>query len=488
MKSSNILAFVLGLAAAAPTATCLAAPQDAVFDITQYGAKGDGLTLNTAAIDSAIAACARAGGGTINVPAGTFVTGSVRLYSNMCLCLGPGAVLLASADPKDYKTQQTYGFTGYGAGNKLGILFAVHAENVSITGPGIIDGRPEASLYMDSVQQEEPAIYTRQGKNYMGQNKAEAPVMWRGLYQDRPGPEIVCYDCKNLTLSEFTIRNAADWSIAIVATDGAHINNLTIRNNMSVPNSDGMDFYDCTQVIVSDCDIRAGDDAIAVISTSNLVATNCTLSSRSSGIRIGYNAFNTRNSGNLLFDNIRIYASNRGIGIFQRQKGDMENMIFSNMIIDTRLFPGEWWGHGKPIHISALPGLGNKEVGRISHLRFSHIIARGEEGIVLYGSATSVLNDIRFEDVSLTIAYGPETTAYGGNFDLRPTNNPETGLFRHDIPAIYAQYVDGLSLQNVDIHWEGDLPGYFTKALDYTHATHVTLDKFTGPAAHRARQ
>lgn len=458
-----------------------------VFDITRYGAKGNGVTPATVSINKAIAACVAAGGGTVYVPAGTFVTGSFRLYSNINLFLSPGAVLLGSDKMEDYLLQKELGFSGYGAGNKMGIVYADHAENVSITGTGTIDGRPEASLYMDSVQLEgaDDARYARQGKDYMNADfaRADAPVMWKGVYGDRPGVEVMFSFCKKVTVRDITIRNAADWSMSLMACNDAKVMGISIKNNMSVPNSDGIDMYDSQNVLISDCDIHAGDDGIAVISTSNLTVTNCTLNSRSSGIRIGYNAFNGNNSGNLLFDNIRIYGSNRGIGIFQRQKGDMENMVFSNMIIDTRLYPGQWWGHGEPIHISALPALGSKVVGAIRHVRFSNIIATGEEGVVLYGSPESRLTDIRFDRVSLRLQRGPLTDRYGGNFDLRPTNDPALSIFAHDIPAIYAQYVDGLDFRDLSVSWGADLPSFFTSALECRHFQGLTVDGFEGRAA-----
>ncbi|HEY8971732.1 MAG TPA: glycosyl hydrolase family 28 protein, partial [Puia sp.] len=358
---------------------------------------------------------------------------------------------------------------------------------VSITGPGVIDGRAAAFFYMDSVQvsSEEDSKYTRQGKAYMDPAGAKngGPVMWKGAFADRPGTQIIFHACKKVLIKDITVRNANDWTIDLNACDNARVQGIFIDNDMSIPNSDGIDMYDSRNVIISDCDVRAGDDAIAVIGTSNLSVTNCNLTSRSCGIRIGYNGFNDNNSGNLLFDNIRIYGANRGIGIFQRRKGDMENMIFSNMIIDTRLYPGQWWGHGEPIHISALPGLGFREVGRISHLRFSNIIAKGEEGIVLYGSDESRLQDIRMDRVRLTITKGPLTDQYSGNFDLRAANDSRQALFQHDIPAIYARKTDGLTLKDIDVAWGGGLPSWFTNAIACEQFTDLHIDGVKGSAA-----
>ncbi|MEO9171848.1 MAG: glycosyl hydrolase family 28-related protein, partial [Mucilaginibacter sp.] len=163
-----------------------------VFNIKNYGATGDGHTLDTKGINSAVAACVKAGGGTVLVPSGTFVTGTFLLYSNVNLMLSPGAVIKASANEDDYLMQADYGFSGSGAGGKrLGLIFADHAENVSITGSGVIDGNAAAFFYMDTVQVsgEQDRKYTRQGKDYMkpaGSN-SEAPVMWKGDFANRPG-------------------------------------------------------------------------------------------------------------------------------------------------------------------------------------------------------------------------------------------------------------------------------------------------------------
>jgi len=464
---------------------------DGFFNIKSYGATGDGRTLDTKAINATIAACVKAGGGTVIVPAGTFVTGTFRLFSNINLMLSPGAVIMASPNTNDYLMQADYGFSGSGAGGKkLGIIFADNAENVSITGTGTIDGNAAAYMYLDSVQvsSDEDRKYTRQGKNYMNavDGNKDAPVMWKGAFVDRPGTQLIFHNCKKVTVKDITIRNADDWTFDLNACDDIKVLGISIDNDMRVPNSDGIDMYDSKNVIIADCDIRAGDDGIAVISTSNVKVTNCNIRSRSCGIRIGYNGFNDNDSGNLLFDNIRIDDSNRGIGIFQRRKGNISNMLFSNIIINTRLYPGQWWGHGEPIHISALPGLGFKDVGTISNVRFTNIIATCEEGVVLYGSEESALKDITFNNVQITLVKGKFTAINGGNFDLRATNDSKLAIFKHDIPAIFAHYVSGLTIKGLDVRWDNALPDYFTNAIACDHFQNLIIDGFSGTAGPKA--
>lgn len=439
------------------------------FNVKDYGARGDGNTIDTKAINSAIADCVKHDGGTVFIPAGNFVTGSFQLFSNINLYLDAGAVILASKDTSAYFNEKDFGFEGIGAGERIGIVFAHDANNISITGEGVIDGNGLNFMYKDSLQygMDFDKRYIRQGNKYMDEKygRKDGPILWKGDYRNRPGIEVIFSSCKNVIVKDITIKDAGNWSMAFLNCDDAKVQGISIHNNMDIPNSDGIDSYNTKNLIISDCDIRAGDDALAISASSNVTVTNCNLFSRSSGIRVGYNALTDNPSGNLLFNNIRIYGSNRGIGIFQRMKGDMENMIFSNIIIDTRLHSGQWWGHGEPIHISALPGIGSKTVGKIKNVRFTNIIATGEEGIIIYGSKESILKDIIFDNVQITIKKGELTDSYGGNFDLRPTNDISLGIFKHDIPALYATNVDGMEIKDFKVKRDENLPDFFSYAI-----------------------
>jgi polygalacturonase len=458
-----------------------------VFNIKNYGATGNGRSLDTKAINDAIADCVKNGGGTVYVPAGTFVTGSFQLFSNINLYLDAGAVILASKDTGAYFYEKDYGFNGIGAGERTGVVFAHDAQNVSITGQGTIDGNGLNFMYKDSLQygMDFDKKYTRQGDEYMDQKygRNDGPILWKGDYSNRPGIVVIFSSCKKVSVTGITIKDAGNWSMAFLRCDDSKVQGISIKNNMDIPNSDGIDSYNSKNLIISDCDIRAGDDAIAISASSNVTVTNCNLTSRSSGIRVGYNVLSDDSSGNLLFNNIRIYGSNRGIGIFQRVKGNMENIVFSNMIIDTRLHSGQWWGHGEPIHISALPGNGSKEVGEIKNVRFVNIIAKGEEGIVLYGSKESMLKNISFDNVQLTITKGKLTDSYGGNFDLRPATDISLGIFKHDIPGLFAKNINGLFIKDLQVDWEEKLPGFFSNAIQCEDFQQLTIDGFRGNAA-----
>ncbi|MBM3802122.1 MAG: hypothetical protein FJW26_07390 [Acidimicrobiia bacterium] len=111
--------------------------------------------------------------------------------------------------------------------------------------------------------------------------------------------------------------------------------------------------------------------------------------------------------------------------------------MFSNITIETRLHTGHWWGHGEPIHLSAVPVFEGVVPGAIKNVRFSNVVARSESGIVVHGQKDAVLRDLSFEDVHLTVLPSALAASYGGNFDLSPALKKESALFKHDIPGLY---------------------------------------------------
>jgi hypothetical protein len=293
------------------------------------------------------------------------------------------------------------------------------------------------------------------------------------------------------------ITNSPFWTVHFADCDSVIATGVRLFNNVLVPNNDGMDFTSCRNVVVADCDIRAGDDALVFCGyahhhelpgyhdlrhdSENITVTNCTLLSRSSAIRIGGADQNAMRR--YTFSNIVIHDSNRGIGIFLREEGSIEDMTFSNIIIDTHLYTGDWWGNGEPIHISAVRNKDKGPIGRIKNLKFAHIVATGESGLLVYGTPESVIEDVSFDDVAFQLRNSRLNASSGGNFDLRPVTDPRLNLFRHDIPGLDAEYVKNLSLRDVAITWDGQPEPYFTNAVAISHFDGVRIDSFRGAAA-----
>jgi hypothetical protein len=441
--------------------------------ILKFGAEPG--TLCTPSIQRSIDACYESGGGEVSVPAGEFITGSLRLKSRVILHLESGASLRGSLDPADY----TVGITG------KNLIVCENAVRAGITGPGEIHAR--GSEFYDLTRNHPDIDFdrsrTRQGEGFMPDDafQEHGPAKHR----DRLGMSVCFYHCSGLILRDFVFRDAPHWAFCISFCDDVQIRGLSILNNLLVPNSDGIHCTSSRNVRISDCDIRAGDDAVVVtgfplgkeaasMDTSsdrpgnvsgvveNCVVTNCLLQSRSSGIRIGYGTCPIRGC---VFSNLRIYGSNRGIGIYSRNGGGIEDVIFSDIVIECFLLNGRWWGQGEPIHISAVPEEAGVPAGEIRNVRFHHILAGGGQGIVLYGREDSKLRDIGFDHVRLRIESGPETLASGGNFDLRPADDPREQLFAHEVPGVFARHVHGLDLHHVRLWWGDGLPEFFTHGL-----------------------
>jgi len=452
--------------------------------INQYGAIGDGKTLNTAAIQKAIDAQHEAGGGTVIIPPGVFKTGTFYLKSHINLHLENGAVLLGSENLSDYGI--------YSNGNQLGMIFAQDAENISITGFGTIDGNGRAYVYPNRVKDLpiELKRFTRQGVAYLDTLKGvqDGPVV--PFERKRPYQMVLMSGVKNLNIRDVTIADTPFWGVHVADSDGITITGVRVRNSLLMANADGLNFTSSSNIVISNCDIIAGDDALAFSGYSvhhelpgyrnirrtseNVTVSNCLLQSRSAGIRVG--GIDQNDLKNYRFDNISIYGSNRGIGIFVHQDGSISDIHFSNMTIQTRLHTGDWWGNGEPIHISVIEGAPvERKLGTLKNVSFTNITAASEQGILIYGDDNASMEQLRFRNVHLYIKNGSLQDEYGGNFDLRPTTNLAKNLFKHDIPGIYIKHASNLSLKDVHVTWEANMHKNFKHGLWLEHVRDIEI-------------
>lgn len=469
------------------------------YNILDYGAKGDGKTINTEAINKAVKKCNSTGGGTVLIPSGTFITGTVVLLSNVNLHLEPGAILIGSKDTLDYlKMKSTLFDEGY---SRFGMICAKEAVNISITGSGEINGN--GTHFMNGI--DKPHMggndfdrkFIRQGKEFMkpGTIFEDGPVS----YPFRPGLLITLEQCENINICDVVLKDSPEWTIRIGDCDNVEVRGISILNNQLIPNNDGIHVTTSRNVRISDCNIFTGDDAIIVSGfgnsplpgdslskvnkpltignktgiAENVTVTNCVLSSRSACIRVGYGKHPIRN---LVFSNLIMYESNRGIGVFARNDSRIENVLFSNVIMHTRLHSGHWWGKGEPIHISSLQDEKDGSPGIINNIRFTDITAIAETGILIYGTENSVIENISLNNIKLTINKGRYTDSYGGNFDLRPPYPKDYAIFSHDIPGLYAQHVKHLTVSQFELNWGTGLPQFFTNAIDINYFEDILLE------------
>ncbi len=455
-------------------------------NVKDFGAAGDGATLDTCALNRAIAACHAGGGGTVFVPAGVYLVGTLDLLSDVTLHLDAGSVIKGSPNLADYRVLP---YTSEFRNTTL--ILADGARNIAITGRGTIDGNGVAFVVFDRADtyRDFEASCTRQGEAYFTINDLpdDGPV----VHKPRPGILILLLNCRDIHVSNIKIVDAPNWCLHLARCEDALLTGLECKCSLLLPNSDCVDVSLCRNVRISDCNFEAGDDGIAFSPCAdgfgdgieeNITVENCIISSRSCGIRLGWGEHNFRN---LYFNNIIIRNSNRGIGLFLRRGETIENVVFSNIFIETRLYKGKWWGKAEPIHISSSPDLTpEKRPGCIRNVSFNHVAIESEHGIVIANGDGSTFENISFNDVRIAIKPGPLQESFGGNFDLRPAFDPSMRVFRHDIPALYVKGVKALALRNVEVEWRGELPAFFSEAIEIEDFEDVTIDGFRGRQAH----
>lgn len=192
------------------------------YNISSFGAKNDGITINTPAIQKAIDNCHKGGGGRVVIPPGEFVTGTIILKSGVNLHLEQGARLLGSFDTADYWID----------GRKHGLIYAYQAESISISGEGEIDGRGTSFHIADRVHfgQDFNRMVTRQGEEYFPLTPvpADGPIG----YDARPGMMVLLLQCEQVAIKDVTFRDSPEWCFRIADCDDVIVSGISFHNNL----------------------------------------------------------------------------------------------------------------------------------------------------------------------------------------------------------------------------------------------------------------
>ncbi len=470
---THLLAGILILAAF----TTRAAHETGSYNVLDYGAKGDGTNNDTIAVQQAVEACAANGGGQVLLPGGrTFLTGAILLHSGVDFHLARGAVLKGSPRWQDY-------------GEAGALLFAKDALDVSISGDGVLDGNDHA-VWQNLADKQAGGDVNKSGwwpQSFCG-------VWWpfgrsatdKSLAAGRP-MVVILIGCKHLRIHDITIRNAPSWTIHPVGCDDMVIDSISILNDWNVPNNDGIDLDHCRNVRVANCHIDTADDGIVLKNTpnfagygrsENITVTGCTIASRSCALKLD-EAYAPPGIRNVVFDACVIFRSNRGLCIQSRDAGDIENILFSNITIETQLQPNKWWGAGEPIHISHLPRQPDTKLGHVRHIRFSNILCKSESSIYLRGCTTQPLEDIELDNIRVEV--GKTTDVPGGFYDDRPVGAAAggqfAGIYTNAIAGIFARDVNGLTIRNTQIVWTMPKNCIYGTALDQDRIQNLVLDQ-----------
>ena len=410
--------------------------QSPVFTPMDFGAVGDGLHDDTQAVQACIDAASSLSRDTASstardviatqprvlLPAGhTFLVGPLQLHGNIDYHLEAGSRLLAHPDENRY----TLSAFGDNRGEGMLWLWANGADNLTFSGQGIIDGN---------------------GIAFMGtelDDSYELKPLQDPKFDPRPHV-LTFFACRNLEISGITVQNGAYWTIHLVGCDGAQIHDMSLLNQLKIRNGDGIDLDHTSNVDIWNCLIESGDDCIclknrreygplqgATGGCHHIRVRNCVMTGRSCAIKIG--SENMDSISDILFDHCVIRASNRALGIQNRDEGTVTNVTFQHMRLESWLFSDVWWGKAEPIYVTSYPrAVGNHKdagwrfpkgategrCGEVSRITFRHIEGVSENGCFVGGDVPGKVRDIRFEDVALTLR---RHTHYPlGVYDRRP--------------------------------------------------------------------
>jgi polygalacturonase len=333
--SQRKLYFNVLLVTLASAAACLAMPARALdsshgCDPRTYGAKGDGVSKDTAAIQSAIDACERQGGGTVRLIAGTYLSAPIVLKSHITLHLDKGATLLGSSDHADYQPKTEFREPGLQS-----LVSATNATDVAITGEGVIDGAGETWWEM-----------ARSIKN--------AGVMG----SDHPRPRLVVFDhCKHVRVEGVTIQNSPMWQLVPYYSDDVTIRNIKVLAPARSPNTDAIDPFSSSNVVIDHVFADVGDDDIAIKSgaigspgpdepSRDIVIRNCTFL-HGHGLSIGSEI--AGGARNIRAEHIRFEGTDNGIRVkANRDRGsdvgpllfrDIEMKDVKNALVISEYYP-----------------------------------------------------------------------------------------------------------------------------------------------------
>ncbi|HJQ31659.1 MAG TPA: glycoside hydrolase family 28 protein [Pyrinomonadaceae bacterium] len=523
-KGLRLYAALLGLAlllasavvqsnASAQRRAARSQPNDAlVYSVRAYGARGDGKTVDSGAVNRAIEAAAAAGGGTVHFPAGTYLCFSIRLKSNVALRLEQGAVILAAdperdkgtydtPEPNEWDMYQDFGHSHW----QNSLIWGINVENVSITGPGLIDGR---GLTRRSPRPRRP-LQAGDTPTTLGGGQAARPVSPLG--EDAP-PEtmnglgnkaISLKLSRNVLLRDFSVLNGGHFALLATGVD-----NLTIDNLKVDTNRDGFDIDSCRNVRVSNCSVNSpNDDAIVLKSsyalgfaraTENVTITNCFVSGYDIGSLLdatykrnvkeapdkdgptGRLKFGTESNGgfkNITITNV-VFDHCRGLALETVDGGPLEDVTVSNVtmrdVVTAPIF----------LRLGArMRGPAGAPPGVLRRVQISNVVVYNAEprfASIIAGLPGHPVEDVRLSDIRILYRGGGTREQAALEPPEKETNYPEPSMFG-DLPAygFFIRHARGVELSNVSVGFMTDdqRPAF--------HLEDVRTATFTGVAAQK---
>jgi hypothetical protein len=305
--------FFAGLLLAGLASTLPQTDLTAAYDVKQFGAIGDGITMDTKSIQAAIDKAHDDGGGIVEIPAGTYKIGTLILRDNVNLHLQPGSIVQGSPDYRDYlEIVQKFESRTNGLYAKYFMIFAEGARNISITGTGVIHGNGAENFRETRPQNLRPFM-------------------------------IRLVDCSNITIRDVYLLESANWTLHLLGCRDVNVEGIVIENT-GEGNRDGIDIDACRRVTVSNSRFSTTDDAIVMKSSCDVLCqdiaiTNCQVRSEASAIKTGTESnggFKNITISNCVIRDIPVHA---GIELMTVDGGIMQNILLENLTMENVATP-----------------------------------------------------------------------------------------------------------------------------------------------------
>lgn len=345
------------------------------FKVETFGAKANGVTNNTRALQTAIDSCHAMGGGRVELSDGTYLSGTLLLKSNVTLFINTGSTLKAIADPNEFPLIQSSIISRMDVVPWKAFIRADSQQNITLCGGGTIDASGNAACFLDGVE-----------------NSPNRPY---GLF---------FVNCTNLSVQDLNLRSSAFWMQRYLNCSQVRISRLTVYNHAN-KNNDGLDIDSSDDVIVSDCNIDSSDDGICIKSEGekparNIVITNCIIATHASAIKTGTgsvggfenitisNIVIRRSKSKEMLHPLKVWGGLTGIDLATTDGGAMRQVMISNICMEDVQ---------NPIHIR----LGNRLSGNVARQGYG---GTGDElqGVKPGDKSTKIQQQFILEDVTIS--------------------------------------------------------------------------------------
>jgi polygalacturonase len=457
-----------------------------VFNVKDYGATGRKTDNARPALQQAIDACGKAGGGTVYFPPGEYTSGQIHLRSGVRVYLEAGATLFASLNGREFDSEKT-----------AALFYGEDLHGIALEGRGTVDGQASYEWRPNNFTD----FYILPNQRLM---EATGKPMLRSFPTGHPKETIyprlvLLLRCEDVRITGLKFLRSRSWTINPYACKRLVIDGVYIYSSQKEAVwADGIDPDGCQDVRISNSTIETGDDALVFYSadiwgpalpTENVTVTNCRLSSASSAIK--FCDGNSKAIRRVAINNVVITNSNRGLAFMVFDGGVVEDVTISDVLIETRRFDWFWWGDGDPIHFnikrrSEVDGTkrdNEPPAGVIRNVSIRNVIAHGTGTSAINGHPDSWLDSIKLENVRLFISHDSQapyentheamTLRHARNFSMKDVEvrweKPDAATWR---TGLRVENVQNLLLDGVDI---AAAPGSSAPVLALQDVDNVTL-------------